>query len=392
MALIVKILFYIFVATGSAFWLIQLFFTFKVIRKVKCLGDVEYDDVTRWPKMSVIVPARNEEKTIEKAVRSRLKDDYPDVEILLINDRSTDKTGEIIDKLVSEDSRVKAVHIKELPDGWVGKLFAMHTGAEHAAGEWFLFSDADVHIGKDTLKRCIAYCMKNDLGHFSIFPEFLKTNLILDSVISFFIKALVMLGRIWEIGDEKSKVGIAAGAFNMVKKTAYEKTGGFKWLKQEVTDDISFGQMLKKSGARTAVLNGRDYVKVTIYESLKGMSLGLERGTGSFRFINVALLCVFALAYEIFPVIILLPFGIPYLFIWGVFMTVVSLYVSIVLNRWLNRPALPSFFYPLGAALFFFLFFRGGFLGLIRGGVYWRGTFYPTKELRKGRRLKLKFQ
>lgn len=144
--IIAKIFFAIFVVLGALYWIVQLVCTLRLIASVRTVAKLPYKDLKKWPRVSVIIPARNEADTIKAAMRSRLESDYPNLEIILIDDRSTDNTPEIIEEIAQTDSRVKAIHIKELPKAWIGKLYAMHTGVEVASGAWLLFSDADVHI------------------------------------------------------------------------------------------------------------------------------------------------------------------------------------------------------------------------------------------------------
>ena len=157
--IIAKIFFAIFIVLGAFYWIVQLVCTLRLIASVRTVTKLPYKDLKKWPRVSVIIPARNEADTIKAAMRSRLESDYPNLEIILIDDRSTDNTPEIIEEIAQTDSRVKAIHIKELPKAWIGKLYAMHTGAKIASGAWLLFSDADVHIASGTLKRVISYCI-----------------------------------------------------------------------------------------------------------------------------------------------------------------------------------------------------------------------------------------
>lgn len=391
--LIFKIIIPVFIIIGSLYWFIQLFFTFKVIKKIVLLHNINYNNITAWPRVSIIVPARNEAITIEPAVKSRLQDDYPNFEILLIDDRSTDGTSEIIDKIATTDKRVKAIHIKELPYGWIGKLYAMNEGVKNATGDWFLFSDADVHVKPETLKKAIAYSETRKLDHLVVLPEIKGTNLLLESAISLFIKMIVTFGRMWEVENEKSNAALGVGAFNLVKRTAYEKSGGFEYLKGEIADDVSLGYFLKKSKAKTAIVNGRDYVSVVFYRSLKDMAVGTERATftslGNFSFARTTIICLIFFLLEIFPVFLFIPLGIPYLYFWGIIMTLIALIVSVKTNKWINRSSLPSFLFPVAAFVFSFMGIRAGYLGAKRGGVYWRDTFYSTEELKKGKRLNI---
>lgn len=380
-----------YIVCGCIYWIFLLYLILRVIKSVPLLENLKYDNEQEWPKVSVIIPARNEADAIEEAVQTRLQDDYPNFEILLIDDRSTDRTGEIIDKIAANDPRVKAIHISELPEGWIGKLHAMHRGVQEARGDWFLFSDADVHIKKTTLKRVITYSESRKLGHLAVFPDMYPSNFFLDTVLSMFIRMLCTWTRVWQIEDEKSDAYIGSGSFNLVRRTAFEKTRGFEWLKLEVCDDIALGQMLKKSGARSSIVNGRKYVGVHFYRTLGEMAIGSERVIftvfGNFSAVRLIVMSLISFALEMFPFFALFIRGIPYIRILGVAMIAVVLIISISVNIWTNRAILPGLFLPIGATIMTIFSIRAGILGNRRGGIIWRGTFYPTKILKKGKRL-----
>lgn len=391
----IKIVLVTYVAGGCIYWLFLLYIILRVIKSIPLLENLKYDKSREWPKVSVVIPACNEADTIEDAIQSRLQDDYPNIEILLIDDRSTDGTSEIIDKIAAQDERVKAIHIKELPDGWLGKLYAMHRGVQEATGSWFLFSDADVFIKPTTLKRAIAYSEIRKLDHLAVFPEMYPTNFLLDTVLSMFIRMLCTWTRVWAIEDEKSKAFVGSGSFNLVRRTAFEKTKGFEWLKLEVCDDVALGQMLKKSGARSSLVNGRRYVGVHFYRSLGEMAIGSERATftvfGNFSAVRLFVMSLISFALEMSPFFALLVGNIPYIRLLGLTMIAVVLVISISVNRWMNRAILPALFLPIGITIMTICNIRTAILGAKRGGIIWRGTFYPTELLKKGRRLDFQF-
>ena len=142
---------------SSLTWAASLYATLRTIRAVPLLRDDASPEPARWPRVSLIVPARDEARDLERAVRTRLTDDYPNLQVILVDDRSTDGTGAIADRLAADDPRVKVVHVTELPAGWLGKLNALHRGVAEADGEWLLFSDADIEFAPGTLRRTRIY-------------------------------------------------------------------------------------------------------------------------------------------------------------------------------------------------------------------------------------------
>ena len=124
-----------------------------------------------WPCLSVVIAACNEADTIEKALATLLNQDYPSLEIIVVNDRSTDKTGELIETISHGDDRVKAVHITDLPSGWLGKVHALNVGTRESSGEWILYTDADVYFKQGTLRKAIAFALSAKIDHLTLVPN-----------------------------------------------------------------------------------------------------------------------------------------------------------------------------------------------------------------------------
>jgi len=377
----------VYAVCGLLYWILQMVFMIRTIRSVRVLEELPIGNEQQWPRISVVVPARNEEDTVEQAVRSRLGSDYPNLEILLVNDRSSDRTGDIIEKIAAEDSRVRALHINRLPSGWLGKVYAMHHGAAQSTGEWLLFSDADVYVRPGTLKRVITYAQKRHLDHIPVLPDLYKANLLVDVCLSIFIRTICAMGRVWEIEDPKTESQVGAGAFNLVRKNAFERAGGFNTMKMSVADDVALGRVLKRSGARGSLLNGRQYVGVHFYHSVRDMAIGSERAIftliGGFSLMRLILLTIAMLGLELSPFISVLPLGVPFLQYIGLVTFLTAAGVSIIMDKWTNRPVYTILFLPVGIMIMAWCMLRAGILGRARNGIVWRGTFYPTQMLRE---------
>jgi cellulose synthase/poly-beta-1,6-N-acetylglucosamine synthase-like glycosyltransferase len=124
--------------------------------QVQKLVSLQVPAPTTWPRLSVVIPALNEVDTLEAALGTLLAETYPDLEIVLVDDRSTDGTGALVDRLAARDPRITPVHITALPEGWLGKVHALHVGTQHARGDWLLYTDADVHFGQGSLRHAVA--------------------------------------------------------------------------------------------------------------------------------------------------------------------------------------------------------------------------------------------
>jgi hypothetical protein len=376
---------------GFVYWLLASALSLRAAWTMPVLRDLRPSDPARWPSLSVVIPACNEADTIESALRSRLTQDYPELEVVVVEDRSTDATASIVDRIAAEDPRLRALHIKELPPGWLGKLHALHRGAEAASGEWLLFTDADVHFAPETLRRAVAYCEERELDFLTAMPEFLPGGLLLDVPISVFVRNVAMAAQARAVEDPASKIAVGGGVFNLVRRSAFEKTPGFSYLKLEIADDVSFGQMMKRAGARCSVVNARGMIRLKFYESLGAMARGCEKAgfavLGRFSHARLVAVTLLYLGVELSPFAALAPLGIPWLPALGALMIALSLGSTALVNRSFGRSALPALLSPIGSVLMAGFFLRSGYLAWRRGGVAWRGTLYPTDLLRDGVRF-----
>ena len=376
---------------SAVFWLLELVGALRTVKTMPLLEKFEDKPIENPPRISVIIPACNEAKTIERAVEKRLQDNYPNLEFILIDDRSHDGTRKILREIAAKDKRIKTVYIDELPEGWLGKVHALHTGVKYASGDWFLFSDADAHVKPGTLNCVILYCQSEQLDHLAIVPGFHKGTFLADTAISVFLKALVTWGRSWKIKDKDSSAFGGSGSFNLVRRTAFERTKGFEWLKLEVVDDLALGDMVKKAGGRSDMINGRGYVSILWYQTFSEMSTGLGRamwaGIANFSLIKLVLFGSFAFILDMILYVILIPMGIPFLPMVGVVIILVAHLTNVIVSQIINRPLLPAFFLPLGNIIVFLVTIKTAVITSLKGGITWRGTFYSKKTLKKGRRI-----
>jgi cellulose synthase/poly-beta-1,6-N-acetylglucosamine synthase-like glycosyltransferase len=393
--LILKGLAVVYAACGLAYWLAQFVSTLRVIHSVPSLDHMPETPLESYPRVSVIAPACNEADTIEAAVTTRLQDDYSDLEIILLDDRSTDGTREIVDRLAASDPRVKAVHIKELPEGWIGKQYAMQKGTEMATGDWLLFSDADIHIRPGALKRAIAFCQARNLDHLAVLPQCYPAGFFIDAAVAMILRMICFYGKLWAVPDEKSDAAMGSGSFNLIRRAAFEKAGGFEWLKLEVADDAALGRRLKQTGARSSAAHGPGWVGVHFYNDMKTLARATERAgfttIGNFTVWRTVLVSLIFIALDTASFFALLPLGIPYLPFAGLARLLIAIATLALISGWARHPLLPTLAWPVGTFITVILLVRAGILGKRRGGIYWRGgTFYPTRMLKEGRRVKFK--
>jgi len=389
------------VVLGVLYWLLNALFTLYMTRRVPILEHLRPTEPESWPRLSVIIPACNEAESIEAATRSRLSDGYPNLEIVLVDDRSEDGTGEIIDRLAAADQRVRALHIAGLPEGWLGKLHALQRGVEVATGEWLLFSDADVHVEPGTLARTVAYCEQRGLDQLAAIPQFWPASFLLGCVLATFIRFICLSIRLWAIENPRSTAAVGVGAFNLVRRSAFERTGGFEEIRLTIGDDVALGQMMKRSGAKCSAVNGRRQIGLHFYRTMGEAVRATEKSAlvaFQFSYLRLVAVSLTLLWLELSPIVALVlayategfgaGLGGAVLQILGVSGIALALLAALLVNRWVAMPLLPATFFPIGVMLSVAIVGRAAVLAAWRGGHLWRGMLYPTDVLRKGNRLR----
>ncbi len=235
------------------------------------------------PRISVLVAAKDEEANIETCVRTLMAQDYPDFEVLVINDRSTDRTAEILNRLAAEyraggNERLRVVHVRELREGWFGKNNAMREGVERATGEWFCFADADC---RQTSTRTLSMAMRQATEHridfLSVLPV-LETHSAWERIIQPVCGAIMVF---WfnprRVNDPRSSAAYANGAFMLLRRSAYGQMGGHEQVRAEVNEDMHLARIAKHSGLRLFVMQNSDLYQTRMYSGLAQIWRGWSR-------------------------------------------------------------------------------------------------------------------
>ena len=377
----------------SAAWCAFLVHGLRTALTFRRFADLPAPPPASWPKLTVVVAACDEEETIGPALATLLAQDYPDLEIVVVDDRSKDATGRIADAAAKGDARLRVVHVRELPGGWLGKVHALDRGVAAATGDWLLFTDADVHFSTDALRRAIAHAEHARLDHLTVAPELLSPGFVEDMVNAAFVTAFMAGTRAVDVGRSGSKAFVGVGAFNLVRRSTFRRTPGFRWLKMEVLDDVGLGLMMKNAGGRSAFAIGIGDITITWYRSLTAMARGLEKNMfGAFcRYRTGRLVAIVLGAAVVLPaplVALAIPPR-PWLPLLGGAAIALVLANAMVLGARARRPWLPLALAPWGAAIFVVLVVRSAWRCLRDGGITWRGTRYPLRDLREGQRVKL---
>jgi hypothetical protein len=380
-------------ATTFAYALANLIAIARTMRCVPKLRALELKPPARWPRVSLIVPARDEAETLEAAVCSRLEEGYPDLEVILVDDRSTDGTAAIADAMAARDARVVVAHVHSLPDGWLGKVHALQRGVARASGEWLLFSDADVHYAPGTLRRAIAYVEHEQADHLSVMPDMRPRTYVVGVLQSVFLRVAVVGGRLHSVANARSSAAVGGGLFCLVRRAALECTPGFDQLRMEVIDDLGLGQMLKAHGARARVLNAADSISLDFYASLGDFVRGGEKNSfamlGGLSYVRLAVVLSALLVLELGAWVPLLWPGAPWpMSMCAALTLVLATGNGLLVNHWLGRSAREVLLWPFAVLVLAFGGVRSAWLALVRGGIEWRGTRYSLAALRAGRRVR----
>lgn len=356
-------------------------------RRLRFLKNVGETPPARSPRVSIVIAARNEAHTIGAALPTLLRQDYPDLELIAVNDRSEDETGAVLERLAAGESRLRVEHVRELPRGWIGKNHALHLGAARATGEWILFTDADVHFSPDTVRRAVAHAEEHALDHVCAAPRLTAGGNLLGICVGAFSLLFGMFLRPWRVPDPRSRAHAGIGAFNLVRATTYRRHGGHAEIALRPDDDVKLGKLLKLRGGRSEFLFGANAIAVQWYASVPEFVRGLRKNMFAGVDYRVSVIVGATVAHAVF-------------FLWPV----AGLFFLSGMAWWLNAAALGVMLgvavdntrfdggrwwhglaLPLGIVIFDYVLWDSMLATLRQRGIVWRGTHYPLAELRANR-------
>ena len=342
------------------------------------------------PRVSIIVPARNEEEDIEQALTLLLQLDYDNYEVIAVDDRSTDRTGEIMERMAGNphfpNPVLRVIHHRELPAGWLGKTHAMWTATKEATSDWLLFTDADVLFKADAVRRALAYAEAEKADHVVLFPRMIMKRPGEYMMIAFFHTLFMFGHRPWKVADPRTDDHMGVGAFNLVRRSVYNAVGTYEALRMEVIDDMKLGKLVKKAGFAQRNVFGGDLISIRWAKGAMGVVNNLTKNffaVLSFQWWRTVI-SAFGLAFLNFgPFLgVFLAHGwarVPYAVALG---SIFLIYIG--MSRWIAVPSYYFLLHPVSAALCIFTLLRSMVLTLWNDGIEWRGTKYPLEELRKG--------
>jgi hypothetical protein len=374
-------------ALTLVFWLFAVVVGMRGNRRMTRLANVNAPSPAGWPRVSIVFAARNEAPTVGAAVPTMLALDYPDFELIAVDDRSEDETGTILDRLAASNPTLRVDHIRELPAGWIGKNHALHHGAQHATGKWILFTDADIHFAPSALRHAIAHAEFRELDLLAAVPQLHERGPLLGACVNAFSFAYTIGIQPWRIPDPRSTAHGSVGAFGLVRASKYRELGGHEPIRLRPDDDVKLGKLFKLRGARCELAHGAGALSVSWYHSTREMILGLTKNayagadyrwwiplTGAAFTVVVFLGPFAALGFSTGPTLWLNVGSIGLMLVLGCDQT------RFTGGRWWHGMLL-----PIGMALFSYALLRSMVITHWQGGIVWRGTRYSLRDLKANR-------
>jgi chlorobactene glucosyltransferase len=350
---------------------------------------------TGAPLISVCVPARNEQRNIRACVEAILAQDYPNFEVIVLEDRSTDGTGEILRSLAEHNDKLRIINGAELPKGWAGKPHALFQASAAADGEWLCFVDADTFLSPTSLSSCYAKAIETQADMFTIMTFQILGSFWEKAVMPIVMTALSIGFSPRKVNDPNSKDAIANGQFILIKRPVYNAIGGHESVKDQIVEDKAISEQVKGNGYRLIIANGYSVAKTRMYTSLpemwegwtKNIYLGLsaQPSLTLLGIFGAFILLVAALVLPLWPLL-----GIYWYFHGGGWLAMTVLVESLIL--WMiviyvrARVAIGmgispwyAFTLPLGSAVFAAMMFTSTWRVISGRGVVWKGRIYTQR-------------
>lgn len=367
-------------------WTLQCIEIARGFRLLPHLKDVAPTDAPNLPKISILVAARDEARKLPEALASFLALDYPNYEVIAVNDRSTDDTRNILDAAAREHPNLKVVHIESLPAGWLGKPHALQQAHQHSTGDWLVFTDADVYFAPDVLRRAIAVTLENHWDHLTLLGRAEMFRFFEKITMTFFGFGFVIGTKPWQAHNPKSRGYLGVGAFQMVRRSSYEAMGTHRKLRMEVVDDMKLGKLIKEAGFSSGAARAGESVSVHWHDGVRNIVRGTTKNFFAtsgfsvprtlFRLFGLLLMCVFPVCALAFLHGSALAFG------------SIAVALPVIAHgeaaHEFGASRLWGLSLPIGALIFVWMLGRSMVVTLKQGGIEWRGTFYELEDLKRG--------
>jgi cellulose synthase/poly-beta-1,6-N-acetylglucosamine synthase-like glycosyltransferase len=338
------------------------------------------------PRVSILFSALDEAEKLPAALGTFLAMDYPHYEVIAVDDRSEDATGKILDAAARQNSRLKVVHVTSLPAGWLGKPHGLQKAFEHSTGEWLVLTDADVRFEPNVLRTTIALAQERHWDHLTLLCHAEMFTVGEKIAMTFFAISFMLGLRPWRASDPKSRAYIGVGAFQLIRRSAYEKMGTHRRLAMEVVDDVKVGKLVKEAGLRSGVARAGRAVTVHWHAGLGNIIRGTTKNfyamTGFRLWVAVGQIAGNLLMF-------VLPWvALPFVHGWARIFAAMAIVLPVLAQAGaaleFDESPLYAVTQPLGASIVCWMIVRSTFVTLRQRGIRWRGTFYAIDELKRG--------
>lgn len=376
----------VFFSLVAAFWVFHGLRAAYGATKLPWVKDFAPARDAACPSISLIFAARDEEEKLPTALATLAALDFPHLEIIAVDDRSQDASGRILDDFAAAHLGFRTLHVAEIPDGWLGKTHALQMGFEASSGEWLLFTDADVRFKPDVIRLAVTLAQEHKLDHLTLLCNVEMHGFWEKTLITFFGLAFHLATDAYRVSNPNSRAYVGVGAFQLLRRSTYEAIGTHQRLAMEVVDDMKLAKLVKRSGFRSCVAIAQEFVIVRWHAGAGNVIRGVTKNFFAAFGYNLAFAAAALAGMLLLNVV---PFfavfaGHGWIRILSAIAVAVALgmHVSVdVVNRVSPLYALT---HPIGAVLFCYMIARSVAVTLWQGGVTWRGTFYPLKELKRG--------
>jgi chlorobactene glucosyltransferase len=377
-------LYQVIVAAALFVFMLNLIFNLKSLKKPKV--DATLPETT--PFVSILVPARNEANNIQTCLDSLRHQDYPDFEVLVLDDDSSDDTAVIVQRLAAEDGRIRLLRGEPLPEDWAGKPFACHQLAQQAKGDWLLFVDADTIHAPGMLRSIIPLAIKEKVALLSGFPRQMASSL--PQKVAIPVLYFIILGWLplwWLQHSPKPRPSLAIGQFLLFPRDEYWRIGGHRAVQSRILEDVWLGVEINRHGGRHLAVDLSPVVSCNMYGSIRAMWEGFVKWIYSVAAISpVALLAMVVAAYICYLA--------PFYHLWNelfvevtpsawryviVFQVAVVLLMRWVIDSRFKEPVISVVLHPVGISFLFLVCFSAGVQRLLGAGVRWKERLY-SKE------------
>ncbi len=355
-------------------------------RTIKFLKDATRLVSINAPRVSIVIAACNEEREIEVALQSVLTQNYDNLEILVVNDRSTDTTPLLLTQMAQEHPELRLVTITELPGGWLGKNHALFVGARQATGQLLLFTDADIVMHHDAVSKAVQYLLAQRLDHLTCLPSQTSPSLPLRLFIATFGFFFALRSRPWRV-TRPNRWHIGIGAFQLIRAEFYHRIGGYLPIALRPDDDMKLGKLIKQNGGRQEMLWGKGMMSVAWYHSIKELIAGLMKNSFAsveYKFSLVIVSTLMLLTLMVFPfVAIFLTTGQTWLLNLATLLVIALIFSDNTHLMGLPRWSVIGF--PWATLLFIYIIWKAALKAIFSGVIEWRGTRYSLHELRSNK-------